>query len=242
MHRFAVVEDVRATNDEFRDLLLNHFQNCTVDQFFDRASAEAATKNKQYELVVVDVELGKHGTDLDGGFAILANLKGKPTVALVVSGASRDYIRSVSFTLEAWDFIQKPVSALDFINKTENALDWLERVSIAAPTNAPTTAPAAAPSSVDLQVDLSSRKPVTWKGEFVQLTVTEARIVQALSAAAGNVVDHSALSALLKSGQSKQAIAAHISGIRAAFRSVDPKFDQIQNEVLKGYYWKDAAN
>ncbi|MFX8250636.1 response regulator, partial [Acinetobacter baumannii] len=76
-----------------------------VDQWFDRDSAEAALSRERYDLVVLDIELGR---ERNAGVALIneINKQGLGTPVLVVSAMPAAIYRSIMKALDAWDYLQ----------------------------------------------------------------------------------------------------------------------------------------
>src|SRR5450759_1778707 len=106
MPKIAIIEDDQATNDRLKGLVKS-LEGTEVFQAFDRASAELLIASRQFDLVIVDIELGQGPKDKYGGLGILSSLGDKRTVTLVVSGMPEQNLPDVAISLRAYDFIGK---------------------------------------------------------------------------------------------------------------------------------------
>lgn len=232
-HRIAIVEDKRIDSDKMRGLLeANH--PCKVDQFFTQKTAQEGLVSKQYDLVIVDMDLGDSPLNKFGGLDILALLRGKPVSTLVVSGSAEESLKDMVIALRAYDYVSKPYTELTFLNKVQHALQWR-------------------PKSTGERNELTFSTPLPpnlrwnadqfcfeWKGKEVRLTFTELHIASTLISSAGHVVSSRKLSEALASGQGN-ALTAHISRIRNKFAAVDVEFDAIAPDPGKGYVWTTST-
>src|SRR5205814_7329844 len=129
-----------------------------VDQWFTRDEAEAAIARERYDLVVMDIELGR---ERHAGVALINAInKQHGTPVLVVSAMPATIYRSIMKALDAWDYLQKTTfEEADFI---ETFLEIL-RVARERKAQQPKPEPAAAELSLD---PLWQRTP-TWRGERI---------------------------------------------------------------------------
>ena len=106
MPSVAVIEDDRPTSDQLAGWIRAARPELTVHQWFDRDSAEAALARERYELVVLDIELGR---ERHAGVAIIntINKLHQGTPVLVVSAMPAAIYRSIMKALDAWDYLQK---------------------------------------------------------------------------------------------------------------------------------------
>lgn len=233
MRHVIVVEDDAATNDRLKELL-EAIQMITVVQTFDRTTAEGVINSTHLDLAIVDIDLGHGPKDKYAGFTLLADLSKKGCTTIVVSGMPEENLKEVSLSLNAYDFIGKPITDLDFINKVEHALAWETSEAGMGPVAVHAWPEGLAP-------DLSRKPTLLWKGRAVRLTLTELCIVHCLVESPGHVVEYNRLAKSMKSSASSKALATHMTGVRRKFIDVDPSFDRIDSEPGKGYVWKTGS-
>lgn len=233
MPRIAIIEDVTIDSDRLKKLIKQAAPEAVVLQAYSRAEAEKILEQERLDLVIMDIELGSGAKDRYAGLNLLKGTRRKDCPTIVVSGMPESNLRGVALALEAYEFIAKPVDDQDFINKVEHALAW-EKTDLGRDLFGQHGWPEG------LAADPKRKNRLLWKGNSVQLTMTELSIVQCLIDEPGKVVENKRLIANLKSTFSTKALATHVFGVRSKFREVDDTFDRIQNEPGKGYVWKDS--
>ena len=116
MTKVAVIEDDQPTSDQLKAWILSARPGIVVDQWFTRDDAEAAIARNAYDLIVLDIELGR---ERHAGVAIINAInKGRQgTPVLVVSAMPATIYRSIMKALDAWDYLQKTTfEEADFID------------------------------------------------------------------------------------------------------------------------------
>lgn len=232
MLKFAVIEDIAITNDEFKAFLERIWPDCQVNQFLTYDSAIQAIRAIDYDLIVSDIDLGE-GTDRFGGIKIAKALDSQRTPFLVVSGSPQPELqREIFRALDAWDYLQKPVTEADFAVQAKRAIAFRlaqqgKYEEIPVSTNIE-----------DLKIDLTSRVMVKWKGHKVALSMTQIRLLQAMIEKPDTAISYSDFYARIDSGHNKQNLRVHIKQMRQAFIDADPSFDKIETKHMIGYFWK----
>jgi DNA-binding response OmpR family regulator len=229
MAKVAVIEDDLPTSNQLRAWIESARPGIVVDQWFSRDDAEAAIARERYDLVVLDIELGR---ERHAGVAIINAInKRHTTPVLVVSAMPATIYRSIMKALDAWDYLQKATfEEADFV---ETFLEILRSSKQAA-------APAA--SADELSMDPLRQRTPTWRGHRINLPLTAQRILAALFARRGQVVSYDELFEVVKSGRNRDNIRKHVSTIRDAFREIDPDFACIENIPMRGFRWADAES
>jgi DNA-binding response OmpR family regulator len=233
MLKVAVIEDDIPTSNQLKGWIESAKPGIRVDQWHTRDDAEAAIARETYDLVVLDIELGR---ERHAGVAIINAInKSQATPVLVVSAMPATIYRSIMKALDAWDYLQKATfEEADFIET------FLEILRAAKDRRAgKESAPVAADN--ELSVDpLRQRNPI-WRGERINLPLTAQRILSALYEHRGQVVTYEQLFQVVKSGRNRDNIRKHVSTIRDAFREVDPDFACIENIPMRGFRWADQG-
>lgn len=236
MYRIAIVEDDKSTNDTFLAFLKNRWPDCRVDQFLNFESANDALIKNQYDLVISDIDLGA-GTDKYGGAKIAKILHVKQSPLLVVSGLPQPELHREMFkALDAWDYLQKPVNESDFINQVNRAITF-SQAQERETSNSGSLQTQATPDA-NLQINLRSTTRVTWKGNRVNLSMTQIRLLQTLVEQANKGVTFETLFNQIDSGRNKENLRVHIGAIRREFSAVDPEFNSLNNVPMLGYLWR----
>jgi len=231
MAKVAVIEDDLPTSNQLRAWIESARPGIAVDQWFSRDDAEAAIARERYDLVVLDIELGR---ERHAGVAIINAInKRDATPVLVVSAMPATIYRSIMKALDAWDYLQKATfEEADFI---ETFLEILRSVK-----DKPQPAAAVPNASDELSMDPLRQRTPTWRGHRINLPLTAQRILAALFARRGQVVSYDELFEVVKSGRNRDNIRKHVSTIRDAFREIDPAFDAIENVPMRGFRWARA--
>ena len=154
-NKVAVIEDDRPTSEQLAGWIRAARPELQVDQWFDRDAAEAALARERYEMVVLDIELGR---ERNAGIALIneINKLGAGTPVLVVSAMPAAIYRGIMKALDAWDYLQK--TSFDEAEFIDTFLDILR----AARARASAEPAAAAPHALQLD-PLWQRSPL-WKG------------------------------------------------------------------------------
>jgi DNA-binding response OmpR family regulator len=240
--KVAVIEDDLPTSNQFKAWIEAAKPGIQIDQWFNRDDAEAAIAREHYDLVVLDIELGR---ERHAGVAIINAINknigkggdGQATPVLVVSAMPATIYRSIMKALDAWDYLQKATfEEADFI---ETFLDMLRAVrerrqqKISSSQKKEETPPVIDSLSMD---PLRQRTP-TWRGQRINLPLTAQRILAVMFEKRGQVVSYDDLYEVVKSGRNRDNIRKHVSTIRDAFREIDPAFEGIENVPMRGFRW-----
>src|SRR3954471_5205041 len=229
MTRVAVIEDDLPTSNQLAGWIRAARPGITVDQWFDRDTAEAALAREDYDVVLLDIELGR---ERHAGVALInaINKRRSGVPVLVVSAMPAAIYRSIMKALDAWDYLQKTTfEEADFIET------FLEILRVARERKAQRQAPAAAAD--ELALDPLWQRTPTWRGERINLPLTAQRILATLYQRRGEVVSYDDLFEVVKSGRNRDNVRKHVSTIRDAFRDIDPSFDAIENVPMRGFRW-----
>ncbi len=229
MARVAVIEDDLPTSNQLKAWIESASPGITVDQWFSRDDAESAIARERYDLVVLDIELGR---ERHAGVAIINAINKKyATPVLVVSAMPATIYRSIMKALDAWDYLQKATfEESDFIDTFLEILRAVKESAAAATVKK-------GPSSQELEIDPLRQRNPTWRGQRINLPLTAQRILAALFARKGEVVSYDELFDVVKSGRNRDNIRKHVSTIRDAFREIDPTFEGIENVPMRGFRW-----
>ncbi len=242
--RIAVIEDDAPTSNQLVGWIRAARPELRIDQWFNRDEAESALEREDYDVVLLDIELGR---ERHAGVALInaINKRAQGTPVLVVSAMPAAIYRSIMKALDAWDYLQK--TSFDEAEFIDTFLEVLraararrsERERLAAASAPP--APAAGGAVRELQLDpLWQRSPI-WRGERINLPLTAQRILATLYQRSGEVVSYEDLFEVVKSGRNRDNVRKHVATIREAFRDVDPAFDGIENVPMRGFRWTQAA-
>ncbi|WP_067069568.1 response regulator transcription factor [Roseateles chitosanitabidus] len=227
-NKVAVIEDDRPTSELLAGWIRAARPELQVDQWFDRDAAEAALAREHYEMVVLDIELGR---ERHAGVALInaINKLNAGTPVLVVSAMPAAIYRGIMKALDAWDYLQK--TAFDEAEFIDTFLDILRAARARAP------AVPAVPVAEALQLDPLWQRSPLWKGQRINLPLTAQRILATLHQRAPQVVSYEELYDVVKSGRTRDNVRKHVSTLREAIKEVDPDFDAIENVPMRGFRW-----
>ena len=232
MPRVAVIEDDLPTSNQLAGWIRAARAGIEVDQWFDRDTAEAALARENYDVVLLDIELGR---ERHAGVALInaINKQRSGVPVLVVSAMPAAIYRSIMKALDAWDYLQKTTfEEADFIET------FLELLRVARERRA--RQQESAPPADELALDPLWQRTPTWRGERINLPLTAQRILATLYKRSGEVVSYDELFDVVKSGRNRDNARKHVSTIRDAFRDIDPTFDRIENVPMRGFRWVQA--
>ena len=189
-------------------------------------------KSTKPDLVILDIILGE---EVDGGFELCRILlQEDPSLPVIFLTDRVDEVDQVSgLRMGAWDYETKPIS-LAFLAEKVTAL--LRVRNLRGQSEKPPVSSSVAKG--DLTLD-EERMKVEWKGEPVDFTLTEFRLLSELAKKPGHVFSYDALmESALQTIVAHNTINTHIRNIRHKFVALDKAFDCIENEYALGYRWK----
>jgi DNA-binding response OmpR family regulator len=234
--KVAVIEDDLPTSNQLKGWIESAKPDIKVDQWFSRDDAEAAILREAYDLVVLDIELGR---ERHAGVAIINAInKHQSTPVLVVSAMPAAIYRSIMKALDAWDYLQKTTfEESDFIDTFMEMLRAIKERK-QHQTNGD-KAKQQAPAD-ELSMDPLRQHTPIWRGQRINLPLTAQRILAVLFTRRGQVVSYEELYQVVKSGRNRENVRKHVSAIREAFREIDADFESIENVPMRGFRWVDA--
>ncbi len=226
MRRIAIVEDEPAIRANYADALRRH--GYEVATYSSGPEALAAFRTRLPDLTLVDIGLGD---DVDGGFALTRELRAlSATVPIIfLSARDSDFDIVAGLRLGADDYLTKDVSLPHLAARIAALFRRSELLS----------APPATEDLVErgpLSLDVK-RLSAQWKGNRVDLTLTEFWMVHSLARHPGHVKDRDALMRDANIVVDDSTITSHVKRIRRKFQAVDPAFDRIATVYGMGYRW-----
>ncbi|MBB6157393.1 DNA-binding response OmpR family regulator [Pseudomonas sp. JAI115] len=225
MYKIAIIEDSETVNNALADFCRKLNGETQVDQFFDRASAQAAVKENNYSLIVLDIELPP---ERNAGVGIISeNSKCFRSPVMVVSGLDSSVYRSIMYELDVWDYLEKPI-APDGQSFLAAAMRVLRTEQSAQVENV----------EDEFSIDPDTAK-ASYKGKRLNLPETAKVMLNRFYKARGELVSYEALFDLVKTGKNKEAIRQHIKNIRDALKDVGEVKDHIHVVRMKGVRWVD---
>lgn len=228
--RIAIVEDEPAIRANYADALKR--LGYEVAAHATRDGALAAFRTRLPDLAVVDLGLGD---DPDAGFALCRELRAmSPSIPILILSARDADIDIVSGLR---------VGADDYLTKDASLPHLAARIAALFRRADVATSPASAEDVVErgpLALDVK-RMTARWRGQPVDLTLTEFWMVHALARHPGHVKDRDALMREANTVVDDGTITSHVKRIRRKFQAIDPSFDRIATVYGMGYRWIEGS-
>jgi two-component system OmpR family response regulator len=188
-------------------------RNCFVAEFIDVCHRRRVSKDP--------VEICRD---------LLAKQPSLPVIFLTERIAEIDKISGLR--LGAWDYLPKPIS-LDYLAERISSLLRINEARGQSGSSSSGTAKTIGDMNINQEALL-----VSWKGQPVNLSGTEFRMLAKLVRAPGHAVSYDTLmNATMQSLVTNNTINTHMRNIRKKFESIDPEFDCIKSEYGFGYRW-----
>ncbi|MEM6811249.1 MAG: response regulator transcription factor [Pseudomonadota bacterium] len=185
------------------------------------------------DLVVLDIKMPR----MDG-MEVLTKLRESSKLPVIFLTSKDDEVDEViGLRMGADDYITKPFSQRLLIERIRALLRRQDLLN--APSEEETTEDVI--ERGDLRLD-DSRHLCTWKGDPVNLTVTEYLLVKALAQRPGHVKNRDQLIDLAYGENiyvDDRTIDSHIKRVRKKFKTVDKGFNQIETLYGIGYRYKE---
>ncbi len=223
----AIVEDEAAIAANYRDYLQR--QGFKVALYPCKNSATAAFQRELPDLAIIDVGLGD---EMEGGFELCRELRSRSELLPIVFLTARDSELDIisGLRLGADEYLSKDISQVQ-LSARINAL--LRRVNALGRPE----------QQQDLlrqgELELNrERMTTTWRGEQLDLTVTEFWMVYTLALHPGHVKNRQQLMDQANVVLDDNTITSHIKRIRRKFQAVDSDFQHIETAYGMGYRWK----
>jgi two-component system OmpR family response regulator len=224
----VIVEDDADQRTNYIDAISK--KGYTVRGFSSRPDALAAFDEALPDLVILDIILGD---EVDAGFELCRDLLSRaPNLPVIFLTERITEIDKISgLRLGAWDYLPKPIS-LDYLSEKISSLLRIQEAR---------TGQSAGTSEAKLVGDMSIDQEallVSWKGQTINLSGTEFRMLAKLVRVPGHAVSYDTLmNATMQSLVTNNTINTHMRNIRKKFEAVDPEFNCIKSEYGYGYRW-----
>ena len=231
-HTIALVDDDRNILTSVSMTLEQ--EGFTVRTYTDGESALQGLLARPVDLAVLDIKMPR----MDG-MELLQRLRqrsGMPVIFLTSKDDELDEL--MGLRLGADDYITKPFSQRLLLERIRTLL----RRNEASRAEGSGTPQGGVIARGDLVLD-ETKHTCTWKGEQVQLTVTEFLLVKALATRPGMVKNRDQLIAAAYGENiyvDDRTIDSHVKRVRKKFRAVDDGFGQIETLYGIGYRYKEA--
>ena len=204
-----------------------------VRTFSDGDEALRGLAQKPVDLAVLDIKMPR----MDG-MELLGRLRKTTNMPVIFLTSKDDEVDELlGLRMGADDYIKKPFSQRLLI---ERIRALLRREQLAADTTP--ADPSAVVTRGDLTLD-GNRHACLWRGETIDLTVTEFLLVKALAIRPGHVKRRDQLMDAAYGEHiyvDDRTIDSHIKRIRKKFKAVDDEFGHIETLYGVGYRYKEA--
>jgi two-component system response regulator ChvI len=237
-HTIALVDDDR--NIITSVSLMLESEGFTVQTYHDGSEALRGIEQSPPDLAVLDIKMPR----MDG-MELLQHLRKTSDLPVIFLTSKDDEVDELlGLRMGADDYIKKPFSQRLLLERIRSVL---RRAEARSAGKAETAAGAGGPSESalvrgELVLD-PARHMVTWKGQAVDLTVTEFLILQGLAQRPGHVKSRDQLIDIAYGEHiyvDDRTIDSHIKRLRKKFREVDDGFQQIETLYGVGYRYKDV--
>jgi two-component system, OmpR family, response regulator ChvI len=205
----------------------------TVRVYTDGAEALRAMTATPVDLAVLDIKMPR----MDG-MELLERLRRHSDLPVIFLTSKDDEVDELmGLRMGADDYIKKPFSQRLLIERIRTLLrrETLARESSAEPASGDVVARG------ELMLD-SARHLCTWKGQAVDLTVTEFLLLKSLATRPGHVKSRDQLMDAAYGEHiyvDDRTIDSHIKRLRKKFKTVDSDFAQIETLYGVGYRYRD---
>ena len=226
----GLVEDETAIRENYAAVLRR--QGYDVHGYASRGEALSAFRTRLPDLAVVDIGLGD---EVEGGFDLCRELRALsprlPIIFLTARDSDLDVISGLR--LGADDYLSKQTSLPHLLARIAALLRRVE--ALRAPADSATVM-----RRGELELD-ADRLYASWRGQPLDLTVTEFWILHSLARFPGHVKSRDQLMADASLVVDDSTITSHIKRMRRKFDALDPDFDRIDTVYGLGYRWRDAG-
>jgi two-component system, OmpR family, response regulator len=225
--RIAIVEDDPAIRANYADALKRH--GYEVAAYAGRREALDAFRTRLPDLAVIDIGLGD---EAEGGFALCRELRALSAQLPIVFLTARDSDFDVvsGLRLGADDYLTKDVSLPHLLARIGALFRRVDALGEEQPVEERIVRGA-------LELDLK-RFSAHWRGERIELTLTEFWIVHSLARHPGHVKNRDQLMRDAELVVDDATITSHVKRVRAKFVARDPAFEAIETVYGLGYRWK----
>lgn len=231
-YTIAIVEDDADQRRNYQEAMEK--KGFTVRAFADRPQAHTAMAEQAPDLVILDIMLGN---EVDGGFQLCRELLARhPQLPVLFLTERIDEIDQISgLRLGAWDYQPKPIS-LAYLGERVASLLRLRDIRL-KPEQTP---PARQVGGLSIQ---EQAMLISWRGQALDLTVTEFRLLARLVRSPGHALAYETLmQATIQQYVTNNTINTHMRNIRHKLKQLDPAFDCIRNEYGFGYRWVNTGS
>ena len=232
-HTIALVDDDR--NILASVTLALEAEGFAVKTYTDGAEALRGLASEPPDLAVLDIKMPR----MDG-MELLERLRRSSDMPVIFLTSKDDEVDEImGLRMGADDYIKKPFSQRLLVERIRTLLRREEAVREGGGSDV------VSPEAIrrgELTID-PARHFVSWKGDDIELTVTEFMLLKALAQRPGHVKSRDQLMDAAYGEHiyvDDRTIDSHIKRLRKKFRAVDGEFSQIETLYGVGYRYKEA--
>jgi len=220
------VEDEQSIRENYADALRK--QNYQVTTYENKNDAIRAFKSGLPDLVLLDIGLGD---DVEAGFEICRELRNLSSTLPIIFLTARDsdFDAISGLRLGADDYITKDINIHQLLARVAALFRRVNAMQESGQENKRI-------NHKDLMIDVDCLL-VEWKGQRIDLTLTEFWIVHALARIPGHVKNREQLMNEANIFVDDSTVTSHMKRIRKKYRDVDKEFDCIETMYGMGYRW-----
>lgn len=231
MARILLIDD----DPSLLDVLCLAFEDAGYDVVTasDGLLGHACALEQRPEVIVSDVNMP--GID---GFTLCRRLReaGDDVPFLLLTSRDSEIDEALGFELGADDYVAKPFSTRVLLGRV-GALIRRQAVR----RDEPVSSPVGPRTLGSLHID-PDRIEIRWLQERITVTVTEFRLIEALTERPGIVLSRPQLLRAMRSDDSvvaERIVDTYVRRLRRKFEAADVSFDRIETVIGAGYRWLD---
>ncbi|CAK0742868.1 Transcriptional regulatory protein ChvI [Gammaproteobacteria bacterium] len=225
--KIAIVEDEPSIRENYADVLRR--QGYDVITFGNRLDALASFRDRLPDLAILDIGLED---EVEGGFELCRELRAMSLTLPIIFLTARDteFDTISGLRLGADDYLTKDIS-LPHLGARIAAL-FRRMDALRAPPERESII-----NRGSLTMDMN-RMQVRWRGQPIELTLTEFWLIHALARFPGYVKNREQLMHEANIVVDDSTITSHIKRVRQKFVALDSDFSSIETIYGMGYRWK----
>lgn len=222
----VLVEDEPGIRENYADALRQ--QNYEVTSYENKFDAMLAFKSELPDLVLLDIGLGD---DAEAGFDMCRELRHISLTLPIIFLTARDSdIDAISgLRLGADDYITKDINIHQLLARIAALFRRVDAIKESGKEDRRI-------KHNDLMMDVDCLL-IEWKGQRIELTLTEFWIVHSLARIPGHVKNREQLMSEANIFVDDSTVTSHMKRIRKKFKETDKEFDCIETMYGMGYRW-----
>jgi len=227
--RVAIVEDESAIRRNYAEALTK--QGYQVQAYANRPEAEEGFQQQLPDLVLLDIGLED---EFEGGFDLCRSLRARSVTLPIIFLSARDSdLDTISgLRLGADDYLTKDIS---LVNLCARVAAFFRRIDAMQQPKFPEDKIERGELTLDM-----NRYRASWRGQALDLSLTEFWIVHTLALHPGHVKSREQLMKDAHIVVDDATITSHVKRIRKKFTEIDKTFAAIDSVYGMGYRWQQA--